>query len=130
MEKHVEDTVAGGTWIFLSSLTVSLPDFVFWLVITKLVSAESIGIASVVVSSASIASTLTSAGMNIAVIRESATKGPRTLSASLLLAVVAGTVAASVSMPLIGGLSYLTTYTSLKRSTIHRDPEKRRSLCR
>ena len=115
MEKHVEDTVAGGTWIFLSSLTVSLSGFVFWLVVTKLVGAESIGIASVVVSSASIAATLTSAGMNIAVIRESAAKGPRTLSVSLLLAVVAGAVAASVSVPLIGGLgySYLATYTTL-----------------
>ena len=27
VEKHVEDTVAGGTWIFLSSLTVSLSGF-------------------------------------------------------------------------------------------------------
>ena len=115
MEKHVEDTVAGGTWIFLSSLTVSLSGFVFWLVVTRLVGAESVGIASVVVSSASIAATLTSAGMNIAVIRESAAKGPRTLSASLLLAVVVGCVAASVSIPLIGGLgySYLATYTTL-----------------
>jgi len=113
LEKHVEDTIAGGTWIFLSSLTVSLSGFVFWVVVAKLVGAESIGMASMVVSSASIAATLTSAGMNLAVIREFAVKEFQVFTSTLLLAVLAGCLASSISLPLIGGLGYshLATYT-------------------
>ncbi|MCD6488211.1 MAG: oligosaccharide flippase family protein [Desulfurococcales archaeon] len=106
MEKHVEDTVAGGTWIFLGNLTVSLTGFVFWVVVAKLVGAESIGMASMVVSSASIAATLTSASMNLAVIREFAVKEFQVFTSTLLLAVLTGCLASSISLPLIGGLGY------------------------
>ena len=106
MEKHVEDTVAGGTWIFLGSLAVSLTGFVFWLVVARVAGVESVGIASAVMSSALMASTLVSAGMNIAVIREVASKGARAFIASLTLASVASMVAASLSILLVHGLGY------------------------
>jgi len=107
VEKHVEDTVAGGTWIFLGSLAISLTGFVFWLVIARVAGVESVGIASATISSALMASTLTSAGMNIAVIREVASRGARAFIASLTLASIASIIAAFLSILLIYGLGYM-----------------------
>jgi len=106
VEKHVEDTVAGGTWIFLGSLAISLMGFVFWLVIARVAGVENVSIVSVSMSSALMASILVSVGMNIAVIREVAFKGARAFIASLTLASIASIVAASLSILLIHGLGY------------------------
>ncbi len=115
MEEHVRDTIAGGTWLFLGNLTLSLSGLVFWLVIASIVGASSIGIASIVVSSSAIAVTLVSAGLNIAVIREVAARGVRASIASLLLALIAGSIAAAISIPLVCGVGYgeLSIYSSL-----------------
>ncbi len=115
MEKHVEDTIAGGTWLFLGNLTLSLTGFIFWIVIAKLVGASSIGVASAIVSSSAIAVTLVSAGLNIAVIREVAAKGVRALTVSLLWSLITGIIAAIISIPLVNGLGYseLSVYALL-----------------
>ena len=106
MEKHVEETIVGGTWIFLGNIVVLLSGFIFWLVIARLAGVESVGIASAIVSSAIIAVTIVSAGMNLAVTREVAAKGLRAFIASLLLASMAGVIAAILSIPLVYGLGY------------------------
>ena len=64
--------------------------------LSRLVGVESVGVAS----------TLVSAGLNIAVIREVAAEGPKAFTTSLLLALVLGSVAAVVTVPLTHSLSY------------------------
>ena len=97
MEKYVEDTIAGGVWIFLGSVVVSASGFMFWLIATLLVGVENVGIASAAVSSSVIASTMASAGLNIAVVREVAAKGTRAFIASAVLASVLSIVAFALS---------------------------------
>ena len=106
MERHVEDTIAGGTWIFLGSLAVSLTGLVFWIVIARLVGVESLGVASAIVSSSSIAVTLTSAGLNIAVMREVAARGVKAFTASMMLASIMGITAALIAAILTYGVGY------------------------
>ena len=106
VEKHVEDAIARGTWIFLGSLAISLTGFVFWLIIARIAGAESVGIASAVVSSSMIAATLVAAGMNVAVVREVAARGVRAFTASLTLASIAGIVASALTIPFIHALGY------------------------
>ena len=103
---EVAEVVGGGTWVLLGGLAVSLAGFVFWLVLSRLVGVESVGIASAIVSASGVASTLVSAGLNIAVIREVAAEGPKAFTTSLLLALVLGSVAAVVTVPLTHSLGY------------------------
>ena len=103
---EVAEVVGGGTWVLLGGLAVSLAGFVFWLVLSRLVGVESVGIASAIVSASGVASTLVSAGLNIAVIREVAAEGPKAFTTSLLLALVLGSVAAVVTVPLTYSLGY------------------------
>ncbi|RLI43752.1 hypothetical protein DRO64_05205, partial [Candidatus Bathyarchaeota archaeon] len=67
MKDIVQETIIGGAWISLGSLSISLGGFVFWLVIARLVGAEALGVASAVVSCSGIAITLVSAGLGMAV---------------------------------------------------------------
>ena len=107
MDDAVQETVIGGTWIFLGSLSISLGGFVFWLVIARLVGAEALGVASAVVSCSGIAVTFVSAGLGIAVMREVAVKGLNALAASMPLALVMGVGAAFLAAFLAHGLGYL-----------------------
>ncbi len=106
MEKHVEDAISGGLWLFLGSLSVSLLGFIFWLVLSRIVGVEGVGVSSSIISAVSIAVTITSAGLNFAVIREVAANGARSFSASLILAVLSGMLSAVIVQPLINGLGY------------------------
>lgn len=106
MDRHVKVAVAGGTWILLGSISVSLSGFVFWLVITWLVGVESVGVASATVSSSTIAVTLVGAGLNIAVMREVAARGLRAFIAALVLSSIVGLVAGILAVPLIQALGY------------------------
>jgi len=107
MDDAVQETVIGGAWIFLGSLSISLGGFVFWLVIARLVGAEALGVASAVVSCSGIAVTFVSAGLGIAVMREVAVKGLNALAASMPLALVMGVGAAFLAAFLARGLGYL-----------------------
>ncbi|RLF19922.1 MAG: hypothetical protein DRZ82_03940 [Thermoprotei archaeon] len=113
--EHIREAVAGGTWIFLGSLSNSIAGLIFWLVITWLAGVRSIGIASSIVSASSIAVTFITAGMNIAVVREVAARGREMIIASLLLAFIMGSIAAIIAAPLAKALGYsrLTVIASL-----------------
>ena len=106
MKKHVEETISGGLWIFLGSLSVSLTGFLFWMVISRIVGVGNIGVASSIISSVSIAVTLVSAGLNFAVIREVAANGARSFTASLIIGIVSGTLATLIVQPLVLGIGY------------------------
>ena len=114
VREDVAEVVGGGTWVLLGGLAVSLSGFVFWFVLSRLVGVESVGVASAIVSASGVASTLVGAGLNIAVIREVAARGPRAFTTSLLLALVLGSIAAVVTVPLTYSLGYggLTSFAS------------------
>ncbi len=99
-------SISGGTWLFLSSLTVAVIGFVFWLIITRIVGAKSIGVASSIISSSTIAITVISAGLNIAVIREIAAKGTTALKASIVVSSLLAFLAGVISIPLVRILGY------------------------
>ncbi|RLE48211.1 MAG: hypothetical protein DRJ18_02360, partial [Candidatus Methanomethylicota archaeon] len=100
------ETIRGGTWLFLSNIVAMLSGFVFWFAITRVVGVWSVGVASAVVSASSIAVTLVSAGLNIAVMREVAAKGTESLLSAMVLASLLGFLAALLTMPLTGALGY------------------------
>ena len=104
--EDVGEAVAGGAWLFLASLAVSLAGFVFWLVIAGVAGVSSVGVASVVVSSAAIASTLVSSGLGLAVSREVAVWGAPAVAAALALAAILGVPAALLAVILASGVGY------------------------
>lgn len=106
LRRCVEETVAGGTWLFLGGATTAFLGFVFWVAMAKLVGVGSVGIASAIVSSAMMATTLVSAGLNIAVIREVAANGMAAVPSVLALALLMGLGSGLVSLALCRGLSY------------------------
>jgi len=59
---RVEDAVSGGLWIFIGSATVSVTGFLFWFVLSRIVGVECVGVASAVVSAASIAKLVVGVG--------------------------------------------------------------------
>jgi O-antigen/teichoic acid export membrane protein len=106
VEEHVEETIAGGTWLFLSTIVVALMGFIFWFLVARLAGAKVLGITSAIVSSAGIATTLASAGMNLAVVREVAAKGSSAFTSSMALASALALIAGAVSVPLVKGIGY------------------------
>lgn len=102
--ESVRASIAGGAWIYLSGLTISLTGFAFWIALTRIVGVSSVGLASTVVSSASIAATLVSAGLNLAIAREVATRGWRAVFSAAVLSVVLSVAAALVAVPMIENL--------------------------
>ncbi len=106
MDISVKDSLRGGTWLFLGSITVSLTGLLFWLIISRLSGAGSIGVASSVFSSAAIASTLVSAGINIGVVREVAAHGQAAVSSALLTSLFLGLASSMVALPLCLLLGY------------------------
>lgn len=115
MREDVRDAVVGGAWIFLGGLVTSLTGFVFVIIVARLVGVDAIGVASMMLSSASIAVTIVSAGLNIAVVREVAAGGLGAVRSALVLGVLLGSLAALISVPLAtliqGGL--VSTYAPL-----------------
>ncbi|NPA99586.1 MAG: oligosaccharide flippase family protein, partial [Crenarchaeota archaeon] len=107
MDSSVRESLRAGTWLFLGSITISLTGLLFWLVISRLSGAESIGVASSIFSSAAIASTLVSAGINIGVMREVAARGPKAVTPGLLAALILGLAASTLAIPLCHLLGYM-----------------------
>ncbi|MET1160004.1 MAG: oligosaccharide flippase family protein [Thermoprotei archaeon] len=114
LDRGVEEAVSGGLWVFMGNLAVSLAGFFYWIILSRIVGVESVGVASAVVSSASIAVMLVSAGLNYAVIREVAGSGPRSLVASIIMALILGLVGVLIVQPLVAGIGYnwLVVYAS------------------
>ena len=106
MDRSVRESIAGGTWIFLGGISNSIAGIVFWLVLTNMLGVESIGVASSVLSAAIIASTLVSAGINFAVMREIAARGKPSFLSSLVLGTIMAFIAGVLSYPLIRMLGY------------------------
>lgn len=106
MDRSVEEAVAGGAWLFLSNLAVSLAGLLFWLVIARLAGVESVGAAGAVVGAAGAAATLASSGITIAITREVAVHGLPAASAGLALALLLGIPAALASALLVKALGY------------------------
>ncbi len=100
MDTSVRESLRAGTWLFLGSITVSLTGLIFWLIISRLSGAGSIGVASSVFSSAAIAGVLVSAGVNIGVMREVAARGPGAVPPGLMAALVLGAMASLLVVPL------------------------------
>lgn len=106
MERSVEETIAGGTWILLGNLAISLSGFVYWLLAARLFSAYSLGVAASIVSAAMVANALLCSGMNIAIMREVARLGPRGVASSMIFATLLGAASALLAMVLARILGY------------------------
>ncbi|GEM_PF-2401033 len=75
MSRVFGKVLAGGTWLFLAGLVFNLFNFIYWFLITRIAGVSIIGLASTVYSSAIIASTIVSSGLDIAVMREVSSYG-------------------------------------------------------
>ena len=114
MDKSVEESVAGGTWLFLSNAAISVTGLAFWLIIARLAGVENVGAAGAVVSAAGVAAMLASSGLTLAVSREVAVYRSQAASASITLSLVAGGLAGLLGAGLVGVLEYkgLVLYTA------------------
>jgi len=106
MDSRAEETVSGGLWIFVGSATVAVVGFLFWLVLSRIVGVECVGVASAVVSAVSIASIVVSSGLDTAVVREVAGHGYRVFMSSIMLSLLLGAVGVAVLQPLLMGIGY------------------------
>ncbi len=115
LEEHVSIAVAGGTWVFLSNLAISFSGLIFLLAVTKFIGIKCVGEASAVISAATVAYLVASASIDVAVIREVALRGCRSIYPSLVLASLTGALALALSIPLVYALGYseLVFYASL-----------------
>ena len=100
-EESTREVIAGGIWIFTGNIIVSIFGLIFWIVVTRLIGVESIGVASTIISSSMIAITLFTAGLYISIVREVAAHGFQTYISALLFASVFGLLASALSIPLI-----------------------------
>ncbi len=107
----VRDSVAGAVWIYLSNVIAALGGFAFWVIMARVAGLKALGVASAIVSAASIATTFVSAGLGIAVVREVASRDYEAFWASLAVSIGLGLAAsalATVFASLLGvGSSYL-----------------------
>ncbi len=115
MDKSVEESVAGGAWLFLSNAAISAAGLAFWLVVARLAGVESVGAAGAVVSAAGVAATLASSGLTLAVAREVAVRNLHAVTVSITLSLIAGPLAGLLGVGLIGALDYegFTLYAGL-----------------
>ncbi|MEM2382665.1 MAG: hypothetical protein QW521_00655 [Desulfurococcaceae archaeon] len=115
LEEHVNRAVVGGTWVFLSNLSISISGLIFLLTITKLIGIKYVGEASAAISAATVAYLITSASIDITVIREVASGGFRSIYPSLMLASLTSVLALALSVLLVYALGYndLVIYASL-----------------
>ncbi len=100
----------GGSWIVLGNLSVSLTGLLFWLILPRLIGLRSLGEASEIISASMLATTLVSAGLPLAVIREVAELRENGYVASALaglgLALLGGGIATGLAF-LLGYSGYL-----------------------
>jgi len=84
--------IAGGFWLMLGGFMMSLGGLAFWLVVSKLTTAEAVGYATTVFSIASVLSGVLNLGLNMAMLREVPERGNKALTSGLLLALVIGLI--------------------------------------
>jgi len=115
MDSRVEEAVSGGLWIFIGNTTVSIVGFLFWFAISRIAGVECVGVASAVVSAASIASIIVSSGLDTAIIREAAAHGYRAFTPSITLSLLLGAIGILILQPLLTSIGYglYTPYASL-----------------
>ncbi len=102
--------IVGGTWILSSSVVSILTGLIFWFVLTRIVGVSSVGKASAIVSSAGIATTLLSAGLSLAIIRVVASRGRFGVLASVMVSLMLGIMASSLSFLLSRKLGFGFSY--------------------
>ncbi|GBF08534.1 hypothetical protein apy_02590 [Aeropyrum pernix] len=119
MDKSLEKTIRGATWIYLASLTSTATGFLFWLTIARLAGAEAVGAASLVASSAGMAATILSAGLPLAVARETAARGGQGAAAAIAVGLLVGAIGGIVAyiLTLRAGLESFSLYASLFAGT-------------
>lgn len=96
----------GGSWIVLGNLSVSLTGLLFWLIMPRLIGLRNLGEASEIISAAMLATTLVSAGLPLAVIREVA----ELREDGYMAAAIAGSGLAVLGGGLATGLASLLGY--------------------
>ena len=106
LSRDVEEVVVGGTWLLLSNIVISVSNFLFWLIVSRIVGVDVVGVASATISAATIALTLSSAGLSLAVVREVSAQGSRAFMASIIIAAVSCLVATTLVYPLTVLLGY------------------------
>ncbi len=90
----------------LSSIVTGLAGFIFWVLVTKIAGVYVLGVASAVFSAASIAGTIASAGLAIAVLRETSAVGIEATGSSILFSIALGVAAALIAIPLSRLIGY------------------------
>ncbi|BAA80162.2 hypothetical protein APE_1177.1 [Aeropyrum pernix K1] len=115
MDKSLEKTIRGATWIYLASLTTTATGFLFWLTIARLAGAEAVGTASLIASSAGMAATILSAGLPPAAARETAARGGQGAAAAITIGLIAAAIGGIVAYILAykAGLTGLNVYAAL-----------------
>ncbi len=114
------EVVAGGSLLFLSSLTISSAGLIYWFIISRVLGVDSVGIISSLTSAAGLATALTSAGLPIAALREFAARGRYALKpaliTSLTIAALSGVLAYGLSLKLGGEAGNLTWFPAVLSS--------------
>ena len=96
----IRESVAGAVWIYVANVVMALGGFIFWVIMAKLSGLKALGIASAIVSAAAIASMLVSAGINIAVIREVASRGLEAFWSALMISLFLGAISSILAFGL------------------------------
>ncbi len=114
LSKESVKAFLGGSWIVLGNLSVSLAGLLFWLIMPRLIGLRNLGEASEIISAAMLATTLVSAGLPLAVIREVAELGEDGYLAAtftgLGLALFGGVLAIGLATLLGYGEYYLVSF--------------------
>lgn len=106
MDKSVRDVIAGGTWLFVSNLVVSVSGLLFWLLMTGLSGVEAVGVGGGVISATMIAVMVSSSGLNLAVSKEIAAYSYEAVDAGLIVGLVLGLVSGGIGGFLVAMLGY------------------------
>ncbi len=83
---------------------ISASGFVLWVIVSRLLGVEVVGVTSAAVSAAGVASTLIAAGLPIAIMREFAAKGLKALPSAVLVTLVLGVASALTATLMVTAL--------------------------
>jgi len=103
-DSSITEVVVGGAWIFSATLAVSASGFILWVIISRLLGVEVVGVTSAAVSAAGVASTLVAAGLPLAVMREFAAKGIEALKPAASVTLALGAASAAVAALMVAAL--------------------------
>ncbi len=114
------EVVAGGSLLFLSSITISASGLIYWFIISRVLGVDSVGVISSLTSAAGLSTALVSAGLPIAALREFAARGRGALKPALItslgIAAFSGVLAYGLSLKLGGEASNLTWFSAILAS--------------